>query len=148
MSLDEGKGKLGIPAAILIAALAGCDKEAPEKPPQPLVEVQTEVANRLANIARVDMFDGLDDLKEDELSADNRDFLRKLDSENPQGKRNLLLRLRQILREKKFSQTQGEAERELEILDLVALEKMLNLRDKVVSPEGLVKFPNEELEVS
>ena len=148
MSLDEGKGKLGIPAAILIAALAGCDKEAPEKPPQPLVEVQTEVANRLANIARVDMFDGLDDLKEDALSADNRDFLRKLDSENPQGKRNLLLRLRQILREKKFSQTQGEAERELEILDLVALEKMLNLRDKVVSPEGLVQFPNEELEVS
>ncbi|MEK7126607.1 MAG: hypothetical protein AAB848_00725, partial [Patescibacteria group bacterium] len=148
MSLDKDKGKLGIPAAALIAALAGCDKEPPEKPPQPLVEVQTEMAQRLANIAKVDMLDGLDDLKEDALNADNRDLLRKMDSENPQGKRNLLLRLRQILKEKKFSQTQEEAERELKNLDLVALQKMLSLRNEVVSPEGLVHFPNEELEVS
>ncbi len=151
-----GRGKLGVVGLAAFAFLAisqpGCKKDKPEDDrtgkPDVLKVVKDELQRRVDQAAKLDTTaDGKVDFpKLPTLKEKNEAFLSDLAKRDPQGHAHFLFRLKEILKIRRKPQNEDDVATDLDVLDLEALFKMLELRDSTVGPDGVVKFPSKEAE--
>ncbi len=143
MEIPRGARSLALLMSLAVSGPSCKEEEIPVPAP---VDLAADFDARFAEMARVDMLDGSDDVDEETSYGSWQAYLTDLEARDPLAYDRFMLQLGAVLGKRGAMTSDDDVRAELEVFDLETFTTRLQNRNHMVGTDGIVHFPSEEAE--